>query len=416
VAERFYIKELANGMTLLGQQMEHVASAAMSLLVPAGAAHDPDGAAGAAAVCAEWCFRGAGERDSRQLNRALDALGCQHSQSVLSEQVQFTAAQLGRNLGQVLGIYADILRRPRLADETFEPCRQLTIQDLQSLEDEPARKCSVILREKFYPYPLGRCIYGRAESLEALQPDAARAQVRRGLTPAGAILGVAGRIDWDQLCSVAEELFGDWSSGPAPPIDRRAADGGVTYIQKQSSQAHIALAHRSVTPGDSHYYAARVAESVLSGGMSSRLFTEVREKRGLAYHASTRYHTLKDCAGMFTYAGTPPEHAQETLEVTIRELRRLAEGVEEAELARSRTQLKSTLIMQGESTVARAGALVADWHHLRRLRSLQELADAIDGVTAGEVMEYLERYPARDFTALVIGPEPLDIERAGGTR
>ena len=155
-----------------------------------------------------------------------------------------------------------------------------------------------------------------------------------------------------------------------------------------------------------------MAECILSGGMSSRLFTEVREKRGLVYHVSTHYGSLKGLAGMFTYAGTRPEVAQETFDVTVRELRRLSEGIEPDELARARTQLKSSLIMQGQSTIARADALAGDWYHLGRLRSLAEMSEAIDNVTAEHVLAYLRGYPAGDFTTLVIGPEPINTGAA----
>ena len=400
---------MSNGLTLVGQQMPHVSSAAMAMLVPCGASHDGEGQEGSAAVFSEWCLRGAGPRDSRQLQDALDALGCQHGQTVLSEHVQFSAAQLGRNLHAVLGLCADLFRRPRFEDGTFDSCRELAVQDLRSLEDEPARKCNVLLRERFYPHPLGRCSYGREESLTGLAADGVRRQALRGFTPAGTILGVAGRIDWDAFCAAARECFDDWQGPPLPLIEPRPAAGGATFVLKDSAQMHIALAHRSVVPSHGEYYAARLAESVLSGGMSSRLFVEVREKRGLSYHASARYHSLKGHAGLFTYVGTPPEHAQETLEVTVRELRRLAEGIEEEEIRRSRTQLKSSLVMQGESTGARAGALVSDWYHLKRLRSLEELTQAVEGVTIPEVLEHLRHCPAKEFTALAIGPRELDF-------
>jgi predicted Zn-dependent peptidase len=411
--DSFYIQEMPNGMTLVGQRMEHVSSTAISILVPGGASRDPDGLEGAAAVAAEWRFRGAGERDSRQLTDALDALGCQHSHSVLGEHTQLTAAQLGRNLPAVLAILADLVRRPRLAEETFDSCRQLILQDLISLEDEPARKCNVLLREKFFPHPLGRCAYGREESLREMDPAAVRRHAMGGLTPVGSILAVAGNIDWGDFVALTRRHFGDWRAAAPTPIVTRAPQGGLTFLRKESAQAHIALAHPSVTPASPYYYPARLAESVLSGGMSSRLFIEVRDKRGLAYHVSTRYHSLKDHAGLFTYVGTPPHQAQETLAVTVGELRRIAEGIQDEEILRSRTQLKSSLILQGESTVARAGALVSDWYHLARLRTLEEISRSIDGVTIPEVLEYLRLYPAEGFTSLLIAPQELDMAAAG---
>ncbi len=405
--EEFFVKEMPNGMTLLAERMEHVSSAAMTLLVPAGASHDPADAAGSAAVVSEWCFRGAGERDTRQLNNALDVMGCQHSETVTSEHIQLAAAQLGKNLDDVLAIYADILIRPRLEDVTFKPCRELVLQDLAALEDEPAKKCTIMLRERFYPYPLGRCIYGQADSLQAMTPETVRKHTGRHFTPKGTVLSVAGNIDWERFFELAEKHFGGFSAKGAEPVKTEPASCDVTHIKKDSAQAHIVIAHNSVTASDSRYYAARMAETVLSGGMSGRLFTEVREKRGLVYHVSSRYHSLKDHAGMFTYAGTTPENAQETFDVTVGELRRLAEGIEPDEMARARTQLKSALVMQGESTSARANAMASDWYHLHRLRSLQELSQAIENVTVEEVLGYLKDCPAENLSVLLIGPEPL---------
>ncbi|MGC9455361.1 MAG: M16 family metallopeptidase [Phycisphaerae bacterium] len=410
MSEKFYTRQLPNGMMLLGQRMEHVTSASLAVAVPAGAARDDDSAAGAAAVAREWMLRGAGERDTRQLNEALDSLGCRHSEDVRSEHLVVSAGQLGTKLPDVLSIVADVLRRPRLADDGFEPSRELTLQELTSLEDEPIRKCFTLVRERFYPHPLGRCPYGSAETLKSLTPDAVRESFRRNVSPDGTILAVAGDIDWDSFVEHAERQFGDWSADAPPQVQTRPPADGVTHIPKQTAQAHIALAHRSATISDPHYYAARMAETVLSGGMSSRLFTEVREKRGLVYHVSARYHGLKDHAGIFTYAGTTPENAQETLDVTVGELRRLREGIGDDEMDRARTQLKSSLVMQGESTGARAAALAADWYHLRRLRSLREISEAVDAVTKDHVMEYLEKYPAENFTVLVIAPEPVNTD------
>lgn len=147
---------------------------------------------------------------------------------------------------------------------------------------------------------------------------------------------------------------------------------------------------------------------ILSGGMGSRLFVEVREKRALVYAILARYHSLKDYAGIFVYAGTTPQRAQETLTVTIDVLQSLQKGIEQDELSRAQTQLKSALIMQGESTSARADALAGDFYHLGTLRSLDEISSAIDAVTIDDVMEYLQAYPVKNVTMITIGPEELD--------
>ncbi|MHC4294239.1 MAG: M16 family metallopeptidase, partial [Planctomycetota bacterium] len=204
MAEKFFVSRLPNGITLLAQQMDHVSSATMIIALHSGAAYDPAGAEGASAVATEWYLRGAGDRDTRQLNDALDSLGAHHDESVRSEHLVFSTSQLGRNLADVLGIYADIIRRPSLSDETFEPSRALMMQDLAALEDEPTKKCNMLLREKFYPYPLGRCVYGNADSRQRLTPEAVRSNLSKRITPRGAILGIAGDIDWDAFRGLAE--------------------------------------------------------------------------------------------------------------------------------------------------------------------------------------------------------------------
>ena len=143
--------------------------------------------------------------------------------------------------------------------------------------------------------------------------------------------------------------------------------------------------------------------------MSSRLFTEVREKRGLCYSVWASYQTFKDRASVLCYAGTTNERAQETLDVTLGELRRLEDGIEEEELNRVKAGLKSSLIMQEESTSARAGTLASDWYYLGRIRSFDEIQAAIDGLSPHTIVGHLRRIPPKDFTIVTLGPKPLEI-------
>jgi len=148
---------------------------------------------------------------------------------------------------------------------------------------------------------------------------------------------------------------------------------------------------------------------VLSGGMSSRLFTEVREKRGLCYAVYASLSSLRDEARVLCYAGTTVERAQETLDVTLQELVRLADGIEASELDRCRARAKSSLIMQQESTIARSAAVARDWYHLGRIMTLQEIHDQIESLTTETVLDHVQRFPARDFTVVTIGPQALEV-------
>ncbi|MHC4564118.1 MAG: M16 family metallopeptidase [Planctomycetota bacterium] len=304
MSQQLYHKELANGLVLLGEPMDHVSSASLTIRLPIGADFDPTGFEGATAVGAEWWLRGAGDRDTRQLNEALDSLGCHHGESAAGEFMTFSAAQLARRLEDVLAVYGDIIVSPRLADDDFGPSRDLVAQDLEAIEDQPGRKARILVAERFYPYPFGRYHLGTPESLAAMTPSCVRDHLLGRNSARGAVIALAGAIDWDAFCGLVEEHLGQWADTPPATLTPGPAEGGFAHVEKDSAQTHIALAQPSVPRTDSRYYAARVAVSVLSGGMSSRLMTEVREKRGLVYHVSTSYSGEKDRAAWFTYAGT----------------------------------------------------------------------------------------------------------------
>jgi len=163
----------------------------------------------------------------------------------------------------------------------------------------------------------------------------------------------------------------------------------------------------TVKPIDKDYYNARVAVSVLSGGMSARLFTEVREKRGLCYAIGARYHGLKEAAGIMCYAGTTPENAQETLDVIMAEFKRLSEGISEEEISRAKVGLKSSLILQSESSSSRAGGIGSDYYMLGKVRSLDEIKNKIEETSVDSVLRFLRNNKFKDFTVVTIGPKCL---------
>jgi predicted Zn-dependent peptidase len=179
------------------------------------------------------------------------------------------------------------------------------------------------------------------------------------------------------------------------------------HLSKETQQTQIALAYPSVPIGHPDYYDALAAAGVLSGGMSSRLFTEVREKRGLCYAVHAFHETLKDRGSMMAYAGTRTDRAQQTLDVLIEELNRLKDGISDDEVDRVKARLKSTCIMQEESTAARAGAIANDWYYLGRIQSFDEIQAAIERLTPRSILEHLGRYPVKDVVMVTLGPEPL---------
>ena len=398
-----------NGLVLVAEPMRSLQSAAFTFLLPTGCAHDPTHRGGLGSFTCEMLLRGAGTRDSRRLVLDLDKLGVERSESVNHIHTGFSGATLAANLGEALAIYGDILRRPHLPEEQFEAARQVMLQELQAIEDEPAQKMMVTLRLRHYPEPWGRPSQGEREAILATTIEEVRDHFARHYHAQDAILGVAGRFDWELLQDTVGELFGDWSPRKPPEVAEGPSGPRYVHLPYASNQTHIGIAYPSVPYRDDDYFQAWGAVGVLSGGMSSRLFTEVRERRGLCYTVHAMPHTLRDRGGVFCYAGTTADRAQETLEVTLGELCRLAEGVEAHELDRLKARIKSSLIMQQESSSARSAAVARDWYHLGRARTLEELGQLVDGLTCRSINAYLAEHPPRDFTFATLGPEELEV-------
>jgi predicted Zn-dependent peptidase len=409
VPQEAFQHTFANGLTLLAERMEHVRSAALNFLVPAGCVYDPPNQLGLAAILADLITRGAGARDSRELTLALDNLGLDRSESVGTMHTRFWGATVARNLPAALEIYADILRRPRLPEEEMDAVKALALQDIRGLEDEPRSKVLVELRKHHYPTPLSHDHRGTLAGIEQISNASVRQHHRRLFHPRGTILSVAGNVDWDALRTQVERLFGDWKGSAAEELNLGPMPDKRAHLSKDLEQTQIAVAFDSVPIGTPNYYAALGAVNVLSGGMSSRLFTEIREKRGLCYAVWATYQTLKDRASVICYAGTTNERAQDTLDQMLVELRRLTEGIEAEEVERVRAGLKSSLIMQQESTSARALSLASDWYYLGRVRSFDEIQSAIDGLTPAGILAYLQRCPPKNFTVVTLGPKPLQV-------
>jgi len=407
VGQQVYQHTLPNGLVLLAERMDHVRSAAFNFLVPAGAAYDPPDRPGLASMLADVITRGAGDRDSRELDLALSGLGVDGSENPALMNIQFWGTTLSRNVPAALDIYADILRRPHLPDDELEPAQLAALSELALLEDSPPQKAGVELNARYYPAPLNRYPGGTEAGIQATTADDIRGHFTRLFRPNGTILSVAGNIEWGPLKAQVERLFGDWEPRSiAPPTPGPHAPTSA-HIAKDTQQTQVVLAYPSVPFSHPDYYAARGAAGVLSAGMSSRLFHEVREVRGLCYAVYARYEAMRDRGTVYAYVASATHQAQEALDVLVRELRRLAEGVADDEVDRVRVKLKSALVMQQESTASRAGAMASDWYYLARVRPLDEILAAVAGLTPAAILDHVARFPTRGLTYLTLGPAPL---------
>lgn len=410
MTQQLYRHTYENGLTVLAEPMGGVESAAFTILLPAGAIYDPADRSGLASFTCDMALRGCGARDARQFVDDLENLGVEHGESVSDSHTSFGGATLADNLPAALEIFADLVRRPHLPADKIESSRQVLYQELRGIEDDPPQKAMQELKRRHLPGPYGRSASGDPLGVAQINMDDIHAFFASRYRPENCLLGFAGKIDWDQIRTLVEKLFGDWESQPVTSIEVEPRIGGYTNLPYDSNQTQVGIAFPSVPYSHEDYYRASASVGVLSSGMSARLFTEVREKRGLCYSVYASYHSLKSTGSVFCYAGTSSDRAQETLDVTLQELERLTQGIEEEELARLKARVRSALVMQQESTSARTAAIVRDWYFLGRIRTLEEIEAKLDALTRADVNDYLTRNPARDYTIVTLGPRPLEVK------
>ncbi|MGD9721207.1 MAG: M16 family metallopeptidase [Pirellulales bacterium] len=399
----------ANGMVLVAEPNESLESAAFTFLVPAGCAYEPADQGGLGTLACELGLRGSGTRDARQFVRELENLGVEHAESVGVSHTSYSGATLAGNLLPALEIYADLLLRPQFPEAQLEPVQQMALQELRAIEDEPSHKVMLELRRHIYPEPWGRSPHGNQPAIESIDVPRIRDFFDRHFRPNGTILGVAGKFDWPRVKDHVGRLFADWAPGVLAEPATGATQSRREHLPQESNQTQIGIGYDSLPYRHPDYFQSWGAVGVLSGGMSSRLFTEVREKRGLCYSVYATNHTLRDRGSVLCYAGTSAERAQETLDVTLSELVRLADGVEAAELARLKARMKSSLIMQQESSSSRSGSIARDWYYLGRVRTLDEVGALVDGLSCESINAYLAANPPRDFAVVTLGPSPLEV-------
>jgi len=401
------VETLDNGLRVAVEPQPWNPGLSFTLLVPVGATSDPEDRLGAASMLETWLWKGAGPRSAHAFADALDALGVTRQSGAGVEYTTFSASLLPEGFAAALELYADLLRQPHLPDDAFESVRALALQELAALEDQPPRKLLGRLRREAFASPHGQPVEGTRETLERMTPEALREEYRRRYGARGSVLAVAGSVDPDEVLRQAERHLGSWKGeAPEAPAVRLTVPHRF-HVQQETEQVQIGLFYKDVPPGHYDFYASRLAAAVLTGGMSSRLFTEVREKRGLVYAVSASPGSVKGFGYLTAYAGTMPERASETLRVLQEGIERLAEGVSRSELDRAKVGVRADLILSGESSRARAGALARDLFILERARSLEEVEAEVMDVTLERINAFLAKRPYRDPWVGTLGSEEV---------
>ena len=398
---------LENGMKIVVEEMPWLSSVSMNISLPIGTIGDPENFEGSSVVLHEWLDRGAGGRSSQELINAINDLGIRQGGVSGKETTNFQASMLAEVLPQALEIYADIVCHPNLAEEEFEPARTVALQELASLEDEPIRRMFIALSRNYFTSKHGRSSYGTLEGLKELTVQSVQDDYKKRMSPKGTILSIAGGVQTQEILPYIEKHFGSWQGEKALIPEVTLSDMKMKHIQSDNAQMQIGVAFKAVAPNSKYWYENVLAVEILSGGMGSRLFSEVREKRGLVYSVFASNYALKDFGYTLAYAGTTPERAEETLAVLLKELTGIYNGVTLEELERARIGILSHLIMRGESSAARANSLARDTFLWGKPRSLEAVKSEIESKGLERVNDFLQTQLKPKFTVLTLGPKAL---------
>lgn len=415
---RITVRRLACGMPLIVEEMEGVRSAGLTWLVPAGTATEPADRPGLATLWAELLLRGAGTLGSREHADALDRLGAGRSTDVGSYHLRIAATMLGSRVHEALPLLVDMVLRPRFDPDALEPARNLALQALESLKDDPHARAAVAARARHFPAPFNRSSFGTREGLLAVtHADVVEGWAARA-RPEGAILAVAGAVNADDLARDLDRLLAGWSGQGPEPRPESPPPRGYGHEPDETNQVQILLLHDAPHEAHPDSILEKVVLSVLSGGMAGRLFSEVREKRGLCYSVSAGYSGGRTFGAVEAYVGTAPDRAQQSLDVLLEQITHIntpAGAVQPGELQRAKVGMKSRLVFSGESTAGRAASLAYDMHRLGRPRALDEIEREIESATLDRVNEYLARRQLGVMTIQTLGPAALNYAPALAT-
>ncbi|MDO4575085.1 MAG: pitrilysin family protein [Planctomycetia bacterium] len=401
------IKKLSNGLVVIGEVLPERSSVAFTFWTPAGSVYDPPDRPGMAAFLCEMMFRGAGDRSNRQFLEAIDQIGIDRCESLTAVGLGFRASMLAENFEAALVLYADLVRRPRLPRAELEDGRQVLLQEILSLRDDPIETLLRKMRERFYGRAWGHDSDGTCPGVKKITWEEVRRHYDVVMCPNEMVLSIAGNFDWKKTLALVETLFGDWEPRALPCPGRIRTSFRPFHISSDSQQTHMFLAWPVPTIGHPDQIRAWAGMNVLGGGMNSRLFNEVREKRGLCYSVETDYDSFPTRAGVFCYAGSRTENAKKTLGVIRRQMERLSRGITRAELEAVKVRYRTALVTQQESCSCWALCNLSDWRWFGRIRPWEEVQTRMERLTLREVNTWLAENPPKKFLTGTLGPRPV---------
>ena len=406
--DRIRLDTLPNGLRVVTERMPSLASAAVCLGVGAGSRDERAAESGLSHMLEHMAFKGTGRRSARRIVEEIEDVGGDLNAYTDVEGTVYQARVLAEHVPLALDLLADILRDSRLTEEDVARERDVILQEIGERMDVPAHYAFELLQERAFPgQPLGRPVIGSRETVSSFRSATVRRWMDRHYGPANMILAVAGAVDHDAVMRDAARLFADMPAAEGAPREAATYRGGHERLVRDVEQAHVCLGLPA--PPASAFEASVRTQAlcmVLGGGMSSRLFQEAREERGLCYSIYAYSEAFEDAGLMTIYAASAPERAAETAALSMDVLRRTADDLTPAEADRARAQAKAGRVMALESPMRRAESLIRQVQLRGRPLPLAEIEAALEGADATSLREAARAaLEAGPVSAVYLGPE-----------
>jgi predicted Zn-dependent peptidase len=399
---------LSNGVRVLTEELPHVRSAAIGFWVDTGSKNETAEINGISHFIEHMLFKGTERRSAFQIAQAIEDKGGSLNAFTDKEHTCYYARILDSELPTAIDVLTDMLVRPAFDPGELKRERQVVLEEIKMYEDTPDELVQDLFNLAFWgDHPLGRPIVGTRGTMRTANRDRAIAYMERFYTPDRVVVSVAGRFETPRVLAQLEATIGQMRR-PSTPLAETApmARSNLKVRYKDIEQVHVVLGTEGVTMASPDRFAVTLLDAILGGGMSSRLFQEVREKRGMAYSISS-YEVMYAKAGIFgVYAGCSPKHLDEVVRLSLAEMDKVKAGeVTEEELRRAKDQLKGGLLLSEESPRNRMSRMANSELAFGRIHSVAEVLDGLEAVTLADLTRVArEVMDTRTLTATVVGP------------
>ncbi len=399
------ITTLANGLRVVSQNMPHLATLALGVYVGVGARHETTDIAGISHLLEHMAFKGTARRTARAIAEEIENVGGELNAATSLEQTAYYARVLEGDERLALDILADILLSSTFAHDELEREREVILQEIAGIKDSPDEIGYDLIHEAAFPdQPVGRPIIGTPETVKRITREELQGFLADRYRPGAMVVSAAGAVHHATLVRHVEALFGGLTPGEDRGEVRARYEGGSRTWDKPFEQSHLVLGFEGPSYRDPPFYTAQVFSALFGGGMSSRLFQEVREKRGLCYSIYSSAWGFKDSGLLGIHAATGKDMMAELIDVIAGEIGRMADhGPEAAEIQRAKAQIKAGLLMGLESPSSRAEQLARQLLAFDRLMETDELIGRIEGVSAADLTAHAGRIATGRPSVAVVG-------------